>query len=363
MIEAALQRLGVTFNMPSGLARDTQRLSDFYLENPKAMTPWQEPWVQRGYLAYFLLLNHVRARAVVQEGLAREFFLGLDSIIDFGSGLGSASAALLEVIESSELPYKPQWRQILNIEISKEAQRLHQDLHRDLLDSVEQKWQTSLKGWPESIKSRTTLCVFSYSFTEVDQFPAWALEGEALMILEPSTRQDGRRLLELRRKLQENGYHLYAPCTHQKDCPLLKESSSDWCHDRISWHFSNTVAAEAINAESWRRFENLLRMKNHTLSFSYLLARRTPPKVFYEDLVRVIGDELSEKGKTKQMICRGSKREFLAWFPQRMNTEVQLSRGDLFRFTEPLETKANEVRLKSSAQIEDIKKGPIGDQR
>ncbi len=152
------------------------------------------------------------------------------------------------------------------------------------------------------------------------------------MILDPATTQDGRRLLELRQKLIDQGFYMWAPCLHQKPCPLLTKSKTDWCHDR-----------SAISAPNWySAMESHLPMRNLTVTTSYLLARRKAPQKAH-NLIRLIGDHLKEKGKSRQMICRGPDREFLSWL-HRDGTPPVYPRGDLLEMP-TVELRGNELRV------------------
>ncbi|MFN9066725.1 MAG: hypothetical protein ACK5V3_05815, partial [Bdellovibrionales bacterium] len=69
----------------------------------------------------------------------------------------------------------------------------------------------------------------------------------------------------------------------------------------------------------------------------------TKPPVY--DWARLTGDQLFEKGKTRQLICRGPEREFLAWM-NRDGEAPTLARGDRV-ILEKFEQKSNELRVKS----------------
>lgn len=175
--------------------------------------------------------------------------------------------------------------------------------------------------------------IFSYSLTEVSDLPKSWNQFEAVMILEPSTSQDGRMLLKLREELIKNGFHIWAPCTHQQSCPLLNESKHDWCHDRFH-----------VQSPDWfQKLENQLPMKNKTVTTSYVLARkRTPPEQLM-NLARLTGDSMEEKGKTRQLVCRGPKREFLSWMHKNTHSQT-LARGELIELPADLQIKSNELR-------------------
>jgi hypothetical protein len=143
-------------------------------------------------------------------------------------------------------------------------------------------------------------------------------------------------MLAWRDQMLTRGWYAWAPCVHQKNCPLLKHSAKDWCHHRIHWK----------QPEWFSNMEELLPMRNHTLTFSYLLLSRDKPQALHPSLSRVIGDEQEERGKSRQLICRGENREFLSWLHRDM-ISPKLKRGDLIKL-EKVEEKHLELRLLSS---------------
>lgn len=287
------------------LAEDVLRLSDFYIQNPKAQTPWQHAWAQRALLVYYWPLNSIRLQRVIDDLKSVDFFSGIDSFLDFGAGPGTASWLLkdlapIKAIETSQTP---------------------------------QNWFPEL-DWVSSPQIQDKTCVvFSYSLTELSQIPEALQKASSFIILEPSTQEDGRLLLQLRQQLIDTGYYVWAPCPHQQSCPLFTKSKTDWCHDRV--HFE---------APAWfMEIEKYLPMKNKTLTLSYLaLKKQAPAKA---DWARLTGDQLNEKGKTRQLICRGPDREFLAWM-HRDGTPPEFFRGEKVQL-ESFEIKSNELRIKS----------------
>ena len=298
------------------LAESVKKLSDFFIANPESPTPWKEAWAQIAYLVYFMPLNQARVQAVVVEARRRGFFEGLDHVTDFGAGFGTASLALAEDFRNFHL-----------------VERAHEicSKYSFLPASANLKWSDKIDSLQNPDKC---LSVFSYSLTELEALPSWAKKSEALMILEPSTQQDGRALMGLRQQLIGDGYELWAPCTHQNVCPLLAQSKTDWCHDRI--HF---------NMPKWfEQIEQHLPMKNRTLTFSYLLARRKQAPVLPPRTARTVGDRMQEKGKDRQLICRGDAREFLAWL-HKHGIDQEIPRGVLIEVPNSSQKVSNEIRL------------------
>lgn len=303
------------------------KLSDFYIKNPSAETPWHQKFCQLAYRHYYLPLNYLRCAQVIERGLEVQFFAGLTHFIDWGAGPGTASLALA----NSEL--QPQIKKQILFDLKKTTLNSFADLHDNLINKDYFDFLDLQSTQPNK---QNTCLVFSYSLTELAELPAGWEESEALMILEPSTSQDGRKLLNLRKQLLEFGYSIWAPCTHQLSCPLLEHSKNDWCHDRVH-----------VTTPNWfADLEKLLPMKNRTVTTSYLLARKRKPVAAIKTKSRLTGDSLDEKGKSRQLVCRNDQREFLTWMHKTIKPQV-LARGDLIELPEDLEIKSNELRLKS----------------
>lgn len=310
-------------------------LSDFYIKNPDLETPWNQKYCQIAYRHYYLPLNYIRCRKVIERGLQVGFFDNLTHFIDWGAGPGTASLALAQSVE-----LKSQIKKQILFDRLKSILNNFSDLHTDLIHKEYFDFLDLNTAYPNK---QNTCLVFSYSLTELSELPNGWNEHEALMILEPSTSQDGRKLLSLRQNLIEEGFTIWAPCTHQLKCPLLTHSQHDWCHDRVH-----------VEAPNWfYDLEQYLPMKNKTLTTSYLLARKRKPESKQSEILngkarltaRLTGDSLNEKGKTRQLICRNEQREFLTWMHKTIEPQT-LARGDLIELPLDFEIKSNELRLR-----------------
>lgn len=314
------------------IAESVLKLSDFYIDRPDGTTPWDKDFCQIAYRYYFLPLNFLRCRRVVEKGEQVGFFQGLTHFIDWGCGPGTASLALSN---SNEL--RPTIRKQILIDQSPVPLSSFQDLQGSLI-LPERTADISLKKYLDQ-KERSCL-IFSYSLTEVSELPRGWEQFEALMIVEPSTSDDGRKLMELRGQLIAKGYSMWAPCTHQLSCPLLVESKQDWCHDRV-----------VVEAPEWfLELEKDLPMKNRTITMSYLLARKKPAPVHEVNIGRLTGDSREENGKTRQLVCRNDKREFLTWMHKKIEPQT-FPRGELVKLALDIEQKSNELRVQSECEI------------
>ncbi len=283
-----------------------------------SITPWGEPQRQQAYLVYFHALNVVRMIAVLQslKEVVPEFYSA--TVLDFGSGLGSSELAWNEVFE------KTQW---IFLEQDKEARKFHQHLlSRPITDSEWISSESKINKNPETV-------IASYSLNELNTVPHFFMDADNLILLEPSTKTHARRLMQLRQPLINAGFQILAPCIHQSDCPLLIHSKKDWCHDRIH-----------LKSPDWfQKLENQLPMTNRTLTFSYLIASKKYQTQIPKESVRIIGDTIREKGKTRQMICRGEEREFLSWL-RKYGSTPEIPHGSLYHPPGELEKKGDELR-------------------
>jgi hypothetical protein len=297
------------------LARGVKSISDHFTGVEGLKTPWQ--WAL-GYMIYYFPLNVVRLQAVFEESFRDFPWDKVSRIIDFGSGPGTAHAAL----EATSLAPK----EILAVENDHRALEIHRALDF-------KKWPVRFAlAMPAKIESGT-LGIFSYSLLEEDRMLPRLQEFDHLLIVTPSTQNQGRKLLEIRENLRGT-FSSWAPCTHQNVCPLLSKSQRDWCHDRI-----------AFDAPDWfRALEAHLPFYNHTLTYSYWFASRTELAPDRTGFGRTIGDTLYEKGKVRQMVCRGPNREFLAWL-RKHGEPAPIPRGSLVAIPPASEIKGNEIRL------------------
>lgn len=306
----------------TSLHRDVLELSAFYHTHPGKPTPWKMRFTERAYLSYFLPLNYARLSVVFVELKRHIQPDSISEIWDFGSGPGTTQWVLEDQEWLAPHPFHC-------VESSPEAIRLHEKLA--VARGGHWKPQFGSKRAP----SKGALAIFSYSFLEMR--PSKEIENfDHILIVEPSTRECGRSLMEWRQTFLERGYGILAPCTHFQLCPLLQHSPRDWCHMRINFE----------GPEWFQKLEEHLPMKNRTLTYSYLLLSRYAKA---QGGARVIGDTLEERGKTRQMICRGPDREFLSWL-HRYGEAPRIPHGALIETgLETCEPKGGELRLPPSA--------------
>jgi hypothetical protein len=105
-------------------------------------------------------------------------------------------------------------------------------------------------------------------------------EGGTFVIVEPALRETSRELLAVRDQLIAAGLRVVAPCLWSGPCPALARDR-DWCHD---------AAAAQVSGRS-------------RVDFSYLALRRSGATATDPHLLRIVSDQLVEKGRLRLFGC------------------------------------------------------------
>lgn len=141
-------------------------------------------------------------------------------VIDYGCGPATTLCALNEVFLSSRFTYTGIEEKKAMLDAGKYlAQALH--VKAEFLHQVVEKTE---------LKSSYDIAVASYLLNELsalDPFFDKLLQHETILVVEPGTPDGTNRILKLRAKAIEKGYHVLLPCPHQLECPYKKPH---WCH-------------------------------------------------------------------------------------------------------------------------------------
>lgn len=371
--------------MDKNLISSIMKLSDHFVKNSETigsnrLSPFSNEDLRNAYKVYFGPLNRARADYVITQAKHLEFFNSIQNITELGAGFGSLSHSLVDYIKDSHA--STHLKKIRFLDISQECldslkldflnpkqnYNKHIDFEFQKIDLNKNSIQNTKE---EQANSLVCMSFFLNELDSTNDILKSLLTFENILILDSSTKAHSRNLMSLREHLIQNNYFIWAPCTHQSACPLLHQSENDWCHMRILREDHENASQNSYTFKMTPEFyeiEKHLPIKNKSLTFSYLLASRKAPehtkfkcKVLQNptklekapETVRVIGDRLDEKGKTKQAICRNTEREFLAWFPQRKNQEnIFFERGELLQIISELDKKSNEIRITSDQILE-----------
>lgn len=219
------------------------------------------------------LLTRFPATYAVAEQVFLKIPFAYDSVLDVGSGPGTASIAALEQQSSAKISCIEQDKTLLDW-----AKALMPEASCMLGDF------TAVPFSPHDV------VVFSYSIGEIkDPLPiiekGYDAARKALIIIEPGTPHAYQNLMAIRSFLIQKGAHIAAPCPHLKPCPLL---GSDWCH------FSARVQRT--------RLHKLLKgadLGYEDEKYCYLIVTKTP----FEGGSRIIRPVEKHSGHLKMTLC------------------------------------------------------------
>ena len=121
-------------------------------------------------------------------------------------------------------------------------------------------------------------------------------EHGALVMIEPATRDQSRRLLRFRDMAVKKNTTVYSPCTRQENCPaLIKED--DWCHSENAW-----VRPPFIKA-----IDDIAGTLRLSLKYSYLILRKDGVTLgnalSKKPLYRAVSERFDEKGRVRSILC------------------------------------------------------------
>jgi len=208
----------------SRLQEAAKNLSARY-RNPKgAQGPLIKTEEERlAYLCTRFPATFAANKAVFSEMKERGVLDEVFSVVDLGAGSGAAFWACQDSL-SAETHYTLIERDLDVIHLGK---KLLQKISSPLCSE----WICADYG---SSLGSYDLALFSYSLGEAlseKRKEVLKLVAEKtkklIMIVEPGTPAGYEKILSMRSVLLELGWHMVAPCPHNKPCPLL---GKDWCH-------------------------------------------------------------------------------------------------------------------------------------
>lgn len=90
--------------------------------------------------------------------------------------------------------------------------------------------------------------------------------GGYLLLLEPGQQQHTRQLMRLRDRVISEHSSLIPqfPCLRADSCPMLSDSTTDWCHDTLEWRQPPLKA----------QFDHLLGFNKHRIKYAAFLFQR-----------------------------------------------------------------------------------------
>lgn len=153
-------------------------------------------------------------------------------------------------------------------------------------------------------------------------------DNGSLIIIEPALRETSRKMLEIRDRLLEEGFQVYAPCLFRGKCPALA-NPKDWCHEDIPWAPPPVI----------RELDRLTALRKDSLKFSWLVFRkdrRSAADFCGDEAFRVVSEPLISKGKREFYLCGVNGRRLAVRLDKDATPENEafgvMVRGDVVRF-------------------------------
>jgi ribosomal protein RSM22 (predicted rRNA methylase) len=115
--------------------------------------------------------------------------------------------------------------------------------------------------------------------------------GGHVLLIEPALKATARALQSLRARMLAAGFHVVAPCTHEKGCPLLVDEG-DWCHEDRAVALPSALIP--IARAAGLHFEGL------TFAYALLCREGLPQR---SPRARVVAPPREAKGKRGLTLC------------------------------------------------------------
>ena len=285
-----------------------------------------EASLRAGYLAYFLPVNLAKVQALLDELPALEPGERPVTVLDVGSGPGTATLGMLDWLQQQP-GARPR---------AVDAVVLDQSAHA--LREAEQFWMVYTRAagiadatlaplradvakgrWLDELRERRSggfdIIIAANVLSEVGNGMKDAIERRtalaegllnvlapqgSLILMEPALRETSRSLHQVRDRLLEVGAcTVYSPCLHDRPCPaLIKEG--DWCHEERGWTPPPIVSA----------IDQAVGFIKDALKFSYVILRKDGRTIVPRrpDLFRVVSELREMKGEKRAWLCNESGR-------------------------------------------------------
>ena len=281
-LQDAIETLAESHNLKS-LIQGREAVSSDYRKGADSKRAFRDDAQLLSYLITRFPATYAVCCKVFDEIRQRLPMMSVGSVLDLGSGPGSASWAAIQCFGSIELYLIEREREA--IEVGKRLGEVSGSFGRA-------SWTLGSLEEPFSIPG-VDVAILSYVLGEmsleasrkvVDRL--WESSVPIVVLIEPGTPRGYQRIIDLRDRAIEKGARVVAPCPHGMKCPM---SGGDWCH----------FAARVERSRLHRK------LKGGTLGFedekySYVvLAKGEVPSIEG----RVVGRPLKGSGHVKLPMC------------------------------------------------------------
>lgn len=218
-IETECTKMGI-----STLIQGRQELSDSYRQHKRdSNNHMASLGHKKAYVVYRMPATYAVNERVLNEVNARIGEMTIDSLLDLGSGPGTAMWAAHTVFSTiSKYTLVEQDADLIAM-----SKRFASQLN------IQTTWKQQDLVKQEQFEAHD-MVILSYVVNELteDQMVkliamAWNAARKLLVIIEPGTPVGFAKIKQIRQQLIDLGGHPVAPCPHANACPM---SGGDWCH-------------------------------------------------------------------------------------------------------------------------------------
>jgi len=255
------------------------------------------------YTCFYLMTNMPKLDAVMS-------YLNMDyssfenfEIIDIGSGPGTFIFSFLEKLPENKL---------IAVETSDVMQAQAKKLKKAFYPKANVDFYSKVHSVPKKEKSR--LGVFTHSANEMESREVQSyiekLELDAVLFIEPGTKEFFKKSLDIRKMLISKEYNILYPCSSNSICPMGEE---DWCHQFLKISHEDDVkrlcqlvkkdrSLLPVTIQYYSKRERVLdKIKRVTRTFK-------PTKFSLEFQVCAVNDEGDNKLLHLQQLTRNLKK-------------------------------------------------------
>lgn len=303
-LKAAIATLAASVDSRS-LAQAAAQISERYRRGEFSSPVMRSQADRVAYAITRMPATYAACRHVFEEVRRVVGEVSIDSLLDLGAGLGSASWAALDVF--------PPIQRMTLFERDPALIDIGKALAREAPPALsDASWLT---GDIRNISLPTAdLLVMSYAVGELSEREAEQVVSrlqstarKLLVIIEPGTVRGFSYILRAREQLLQLGSQLVAPCPHREPCPMAE--AGDWCH------FAERVERTAEH----RRLKSAdLGYEDEKLSYvasSTTEVLRTRARIVRHPLVRPGHIQLTlctAEGLKRETVGKSSKEKFRA---------------------------------------------------
>lgn len=320
-----LPHLLYAFPHESDLLKAIEELSrKFTTERNKIGDYLKDERLVSAYTAFYLMTNLPKLRSVM-DWMPEEWISDLKecSLIDLGAGPGTFSFAWREYFGT---------KSIVQVELSPAMRKQA----RKLWDGFHSPGEMKQVGMPEG----KSVLLFGHSANEMDIQDALdyvnKYSPEHILFIEPGTKEFFGKMLELRRELISNGWHVLYPCPEESGCPML--GTENWCHQFINVKHDPDV----------ERLSQIMRKDRKLLPLTVqAFSKKVYPRVD-ERLVRVLPET---KFSFEWQVCHNNVLEDYQVMKRGMDKATEKSLGQILAGVEVKSETEKEVSGKKRVKL------------